>query len=58
MLICYEIIACNAYTSHCDTDANSKLDDGKAGADSYINSIFFCAVDLSFYSIFPVFNII
>ena len=56
MLICYEIIACNAYTSHCDTDANSKLDDGKAGADSCI--IYFCAVDLSFYSIFPVFNII
>ena len=57
MLISYEILASNTYTSLSDTDANLKLDDGKAGADSYINITFLCCW-LSFYSIFPVFNII
>ena len=42
MLISYENLAGNAYTSHCDTDANSKLDDVKVGADSYINLTCLC----------------
>ena len=53
MLISSEILASNTYTSLSDTDANLKFDDGKAGADSYINITFLCCW-LSFYSIFPV----
>ena len=54
MLISYDILASDAFNSHCDTDANSKLDDGKAGVDSYINIIYLCCW-LFFNSIFPVF---
>ena len=42
MLKSYDILASDTYTSLSDTDANFKFDDGKAGADSYINITFLC----------------
>ena len=52
-----EILTGNACTSLCDANSNSTFDAGKAGADSYIDITILCC-RLSFYSIFPVFNII